>query len=106
MYWPEFVREGARLIFREGRTKGIGRITRIVPLEEEKGPAFPVKIKKKDEEQQQTQLNESQDSIQSEQSEQGSLSNSVSMEGLSHSFSMEKLDKVEKTIETEIKKKT
>jgi len=32
MYWPEYVKEGSRLIFREGRTKGIGRITRIIPL--------------------------------------------------------------------------
>ena len=26
---PEFLREGARLLFREGRTKGVGRITRL-----------------------------------------------------------------------------
>eukprot|EP01114_Cavostelium_apophysatum_P005599 TRINITY_DN1678_c0_g1_i3.p1 TRINITY_DN1678_c0_g1~~TRINITY_DN1678_c0_g1_i3.p1 ORF type:complete len:239 (-),score=82.14 TRINITY_DN1678_c0_g1_i3:44-760(-) len=37
MYWPEYVKEGSRLIFREGRTKGIGRITRIIPEEEELG---------------------------------------------------------------------
>ncbi len=37
LYWPEFVKVGSRLIFREGRTKGIGRILRIIPEEEEKG---------------------------------------------------------------------
>lgn len=37
MYWPEYVKEGSRLIFREGRTKGIGRIIKIVPPEEEIG---------------------------------------------------------------------
>jgi hypothetical protein len=37
MYWPEYVKEGTRLIFREGRTKGIGRITRIISKEEEIG---------------------------------------------------------------------
>lgn len=37
LYWPEYVKEGARLIFREGRTKGIGRITRVIPKEEELG---------------------------------------------------------------------
>jgi len=37
MYWNEYVKEGARLIFREGRTKGIGRVTRIIRPEEEIG---------------------------------------------------------------------
>eukprot|EP01117_Protostelium_nocturnum_P008569 TRINITY_DN3079_c0_g1_i1.p1 TRINITY_DN3079_c0_g1~~TRINITY_DN3079_c0_g1_i1.p1 ORF type:complete len:693 (+),score=294.36 TRINITY_DN3079_c0_g1_i1:297-2375(+) len=37
MYWPEYMKEGARLIFREGRTKGIGRVTRIIPHDEEIG---------------------------------------------------------------------
>jgi GTP-binding protein 1 len=37
MYWPEFVAVGSRLIFREGRTKGIGRVTRVVPTAEEVG---------------------------------------------------------------------
>jgi len=46
MYWPEFVKEGSRLIFREGRTKGIGRITRIIPEEEELGDTPSQKSKK------------------------------------------------------------
>jgi GTPase len=29
---PEFLHEGARLLFREGRTKGVGRITKLFPL--------------------------------------------------------------------------
>lgn len=37
MYWPEYLKEGSRLIFREGRTKGIGKIVRIIPKEEEIG---------------------------------------------------------------------
>jgi len=37
MYWPEYLKEGSRLIFREGRTKGIGRVTRSIPEEEEWG---------------------------------------------------------------------
>ncbi|KAJ8906240.1 hypothetical protein NDN08_002734 [Rhodosorus marinus] len=30
MYYPEYVKEGSRFIFREGRTKGIGKITKIL----------------------------------------------------------------------------
>jgi len=37
MYWPEYVKEGTRLVFREGRTKGIGRVTRVMSKEEEIG---------------------------------------------------------------------
>lgn len=31
MYNPEFIKHGARLIFREGRTKGIGKVVRVFP---------------------------------------------------------------------------
>ena len=34
---PEFIRVGARLLFREGATKGIGKVTQIFPFE--KNPA-------------------------------------------------------------------
>jgi len=37
MYWPEYIKEGSRLIFREGRTKGIGRVSKIIPEDEEMG---------------------------------------------------------------------
>ena len=30
---PEYIKPGARLLFREGRTKGMGRVTEIVPYE-------------------------------------------------------------------------
>jgi selenocysteine-specific translation elongation factor len=49
MYWPEYVKEGNRLIFREGRTKGIGRITRVIPTEEEIGDNFKSRRLKKGE---------------------------------------------------------
>lgn len=29
LFRPEFIREGSRLIFREGKTKGIGKITHV-----------------------------------------------------------------------------
>ena len=29
MYYPEYLKEGSKIIFREGRTKGIGKITKI-----------------------------------------------------------------------------
>lgn len=29
LYYPEYIKEGARFIFREGRTKGIGRVTKV-----------------------------------------------------------------------------
>eukprot|EP00039_Didymoeca_costata_P018987 m.335816 g.335816 ORF g.335816 m.335816 type:complete len:581 (-) comp17684_c0_seq1:38-1780(-) len=35
---PEYVTEGARIVFREGRTKAVGRILRKVPFEEEHSP--------------------------------------------------------------------
>jgi len=38
MYRPEYIKEGSRLIFREGRTKGIGKIVKIVPPSEEVSP--------------------------------------------------------------------
>lgn len=31
--YPEYIKTGARLLFREGRTKGMGRVTEIVPYE-------------------------------------------------------------------------
>jgi len=30
---PEFVKSGARILFREGRTKGIGQVTQVFPFE-------------------------------------------------------------------------
>ena len=33
--FPEFIREGVRIVFREGRTKAIGTIARVVPADEE-----------------------------------------------------------------------
>ena len=30
---PEFVKIGARILFREGRTKGIGKVTQVFPFE-------------------------------------------------------------------------
>mmetsp|Transcript_5480 Transcript_5480/g.8095 ORF Transcript_5480/g.8095 Transcript_5480/m.8095 type:complete len:540 (-) Transcript_5480:23-1642(-) len=36
MFRPEFLKIGAKLIFREGRTKGLGMITQIYPVEEKK----------------------------------------------------------------------
>ena len=30
---PEFIRSGSRILFREGRTKGIGFVTKTVPFE-------------------------------------------------------------------------
>jgi len=35
MYHPEHLQEGSRFIFREGRTKGIGRITKLMTVREE-----------------------------------------------------------------------
>lgn len=32
---PEFVKVGMRLLFREGRTKGIGKITQVFPLQQD-----------------------------------------------------------------------
>jgi hypothetical protein len=37
MYRPEFIKKDLMLIFREGKTKGIGKISRLVPTEEEMG---------------------------------------------------------------------
>lgn len=34
---PEFVRVGARLLFREGLTKGIGKVTQIFPFHAQAG---------------------------------------------------------------------
>lgn len=31
---PEFVKVGARILFREGRTKGIGKVTQVFPFEQ------------------------------------------------------------------------
>ena len=30
---PEFVKVGQRILFREGRTKGIGKVTQVFPFE-------------------------------------------------------------------------
>ena len=30
---PEYIKPGARLLFREGRTKGMGRVTEIEPYD-------------------------------------------------------------------------
>ena len=35
---PEFVKLGAKILFREGRTKGIGRVTKIFPFEHDEVP--------------------------------------------------------------------
>ena len=32
-YHPVYLTSGARLIFREGRTKGIGRVSRVIPYQ-------------------------------------------------------------------------
>ena len=34
MRHPEFLRVGSRILFREGRTKAIGEITKIIPKQE------------------------------------------------------------------------
>ncbi|XP_055878486.1 GTP-binding protein 2-like [Biomphalaria glabrata] len=34
-YKPEHIRVGARLLFREGRSKGMGEVTRIIPFDED-----------------------------------------------------------------------
>jgi len=31
--YPEYIKPGARLLFREGRTKGMGRVTEIEPYD-------------------------------------------------------------------------
>lgn len=36
MYRPEYICEGTRIIFREGRTKGIGMVTKVMPSEPRK----------------------------------------------------------------------
>ena len=30
---PEFVKVGAKILFREGRTKGLGKVTQVFPFE-------------------------------------------------------------------------
>jgi len=30
---PEFVKVGAKVLFREGRTKGLGKVTQVFPFE-------------------------------------------------------------------------
>jgi GTPase len=32
---PEYVKVGMRLLFQEGRTKGIGKITQVFPLQQD-----------------------------------------------------------------------
>eukprot|EP01118_Nematostelium_gracile_P012088 TRINITY_DN4368_c0_g1_i1.p1 TRINITY_DN4368_c0_g1~~TRINITY_DN4368_c0_g1_i1.p1 ORF type:complete len:657 (-),score=198.58 TRINITY_DN4368_c0_g1_i1:35-2005(-) len=66
MYWPEYVKEGSRMIFREGRTKGIGRVTRLIPQNEEIGiVASSRKARKRQE-----QLEEKKEEEEKENSEQ------------------------------------
>jgi hypothetical protein len=38
MYRPEFIKEGSTIIFREGRTKGFGVITRVVLPTKDQNP--------------------------------------------------------------------
>ena len=33
---PEYIREGLRLMFREGKTKGIGKVTKVIDIENDK----------------------------------------------------------------------
>lgn len=37
MRHPEFLQVGSRILFREGRTKGIGEVTKLVPYHETNG---------------------------------------------------------------------
>lgn len=41
--FPEFIHEGVRLVFREGRTKAIGTITKLIPSGEELAPGADYK---------------------------------------------------------------
>mmetsp|Transcript_3599 Transcript_3599/g.9339 ORF Transcript_3599/g.9339 Transcript_3599/m.9339 type:complete len:669 (-) Transcript_3599:162-2168(-) len=41
LFRPEFIRVGSRLIFREGKTKGIGNITHVFAADEEPPPSVP-----------------------------------------------------------------
>ena len=34
MRHPEFMRVGSRILFREGRTKGIGEVTKLIPYQQ------------------------------------------------------------------------
>lgn len=34
IYKPEYLKKGSRIVFREGRTKGMGRVTKLIPLPE------------------------------------------------------------------------
>ena len=47
LYRPEFMKEGQRLIFREGRTKGIGTVTRLFEGQDESFVGS-TKVKQKD----------------------------------------------------------
>lgn len=47
---PEFLKVGQRLVFREGRTKAVGNVTRLFPHEIQPSPARRVKMKKPQEE--------------------------------------------------------
>ena len=40
-YRPEFVRTGMRIMFRDGKVKGIGVITEILPMEDSAEPISP-----------------------------------------------------------------
>ena len=48
---PEFLKEGQRLVFREGRTKAVGNVTKIIPYV----PAIISKDKEKKSQNQQRQ---------------------------------------------------
>eukprot|EP00040_Diaphanoeca_grandis_P004842 m.30335 g.30335 ORF g.30335 m.30335 type:complete len:607 (+) comp16265_c0_seq1:235-2055(+) len=41
--YPEFIREGTRIVFREGRTKAVGTITKLIPTEDELAPGATYK---------------------------------------------------------------
>lgn len=39
MYRPEYLKPGTTILFREGRTKGLGVVTQVVPIGQTLGPA-------------------------------------------------------------------
>ena len=47
IYHVEYMKTGWTLLFREGRTKGIGKITKLIPLRETEGGTEPCPTLKK-----------------------------------------------------------